>query len=97
MTVIQPETVLTDANLYAAWSQVKENQGCAGVDGQTIADFELELSANLAKLKKEVIAGTYRPLPRLRAWMPKKGGGRRPLAIPTVNSYCTSYCIVLES
>jgi group II intron reverse transcriptase/maturase len=95
MAVVQLEMVLTNATLYAAWSQVKENQGCAGVDGQTIEDFEIDLDANLAGLKNEVLAGTYRPLPLLRAWMPKKDGGQRPLAIPAVRDRVLQTAVAL--
>ena len=56
------EDVLHGGNLYAAWSRVRENQGCAGVDRQTIEDFEDDLQPNLEKLRQEVLAASYRPL-----------------------------------
>ena len=33
-----------------AFKKVKANQGAAGVDGQSIADFEIDLKNNLYKL-----------------------------------------------
>ena len=36
--------------VWAAFRKVKANQGAAGVDGQTIADFEADLSNNLYEL-----------------------------------------------
>ena len=84
MPSITLDSVLSNTNLFAAWEQVKENRGCAGVDGQDLDVFEDNLNANLAKLQDEARAGSYHPLPLLRSWMPKKGGGQRPLSIPAV-------------
>ena len=36
--------------VWAAFRKVKANQGAAGVDGQSIADFEADLSNNLYEL-----------------------------------------------
>ena len=76
--------VLSDINLFEAWAKVKANKGCAGVDGESIEDFEQDLMKNLAKLRKEVLSGNYHPRPLLRVEIPKKTGGKRALSIPTV-------------
>ena len=36
--------------VWEAFKRVKANQGAAGVDGQSIEDFEANLSGNLYKL-----------------------------------------------
>jgi RNA-directed DNA polymerase len=63
--------------------QVKANQGAAGVDGQSIADFEADLKNNLFNVWNRMSSGTYFP-PAVRAVeIPKRhGGGTRMLGIP---------------
>jgi retron-type reverse transcriptase len=63
---------------------VKANQGAAGVDGQSIAELEANLSGNLYKLWNRMSSGSYFPPPVRRVDIPKAGGGTRPLGIPTV-------------
>jgi RNA-directed DNA polymerase len=71
--------------LEAAWLRVKENRGSAGVDGMSIKDVEsLGVEAFLAQIRKELNEKTYRPSPVLRVHIPKPGGKKRPLGIPTV-------------
>src|ERR1700686_2830611 len=70
--------------VWEAFKKVKANQGAAGVDGQTIADFEAELSNNLYELWNRLSSGSYFPPPVRRVDIPKVDGGTRPLGIPTV-------------
>jgi RNA-directed DNA polymerase len=58
---------------------VKANQGAAGVDGQSIADFEADLSNNLYELWNRLSSGSYFPPPVRRVDIPKVDGGTRPL------------------
>src|SRR6266496_176373 len=67
-----------------AFKRVKANQGAAGVDRQSIADFEADLSNNLYKLWNRLSSGSYFPPPVRRVDIPKAKGGTRPLGIPTV-------------
>jgi len=70
--------------LTAAFLQVKENQGCAGVDGVTIGEFEGELGKNLSELANELARQVYSPLPLLQIIVDKGNGEGRKLCIPTV-------------
>jgi len=71
--------------VWEAFKKVKANQGAAGVDGQSVSDFEAELSDNLYKLWNRMSSGSYFPPPVRRVMIPKPGGsGERPLGIPTV-------------
>jgi RNA-directed DNA polymerase len=72
--------------VWDAYKQVKANQGAAGVDEQSIADFEGNLSGNLFKLWNRMSSGSYYPKPVKRVEIPKSNGkGVRPLGIPTVS------------
>ena len=70
--------------VWEAFKRVKANQGAAGVDGQSIAEFEVDLSNNLYKLWNRLSSGSYMPPPVRRVDIPKAIGGTRPLGIPTV-------------
>jgi CRISP-associated protein Cas1 len=75
---------LSPANFHAAWEKVASNQGCAGVDGETIAQFAQHAEQKLETLRRSVKAGTYKPLPLRQFFIPKKKEGWRSLAVPTV-------------
>ncbi|MBB4233225.1 hypothetical protein GGD56_007129 [Rhizobium mongolense] len=57
--------------VWEAYKRVRANQGAAGVDGQTIADFEADLSNNLYKLWNRMSSGSYFPPPVRRVDIPK--------------------------
>ena len=62
------------AALLAAFEAVKDNHGCAGVDGVTIKLFEQNLSVNLIRLRTELNERTYFPLPLMKIQVAKKNG-----------------------
>jgi len=72
--------------VWEAFKKVKANQGAAGVDGQTVTDFEADLSNNLYKLWNRMSSGSYFPPPVRRVDIPKGDSKTetRPLGIPTV-------------
>jgi RNA-directed DNA polymerase len=65
--------------------EVWENQGAAGVDGQSVSDFEADLTNNLYKLWNRMSSGSYFPPPVQRVDIPKGDSKTetRPLGIPT--------------
>ena len=67
-----------------AWSRVKSNKGSAGVDAETIEEFEGTLERNLYKIWNRMSSGAYFPPPVKAVGIPKKTGGERVLGIPTV-------------
>ena len=71
--------------VWDAYKRVKANRGAAGVDDQTIEEFERDLANNLYKLWNRMSSGSYFPPPVKRVNIEKRGGGSRPLGIPTVS------------
>jgi RNA-directed DNA polymerase len=70
--------------VWEAYKRVKANQGAAGVDGESIAEFERDLTNNLYKLWNRMSSGSYFPPPVRTVEIPKSDGGKRVLGIPTV-------------
>jgi len=71
--------------VWGAYQRVKANKGAAGVDDQSIADFEVDLKGNLYKLWNRMASGSYLPPPVKAVELPKKdGSGTRTLGVPTV-------------
>lgn len=71
--------------LWEAWRRVRRNRGAAGIDGETLADVEqYGIERMLTELAAVLRAGTYRPPPVRRRYIPKADGRQRPLGIPTV-------------
>lgn len=75
---------ITKRQVWEAYKRVKANRGAAGVDGQTIEQFDEDVSNNLYKLWNRMASGSYMPQAVRRVEIPKPDGGSRPLGIPTV-------------
>jgi len=85
--------------LAHAWQLVREHNGAPGVDGVSCADIEARgVEEWLAGIRKELHEQTYRPDPVRRVMIAKRGGGERPLGIPTVRDRVvqTAAKLVLE-
>jgi RNA-directed DNA polymerase len=71
--------------VWEAYERVNANKGAAGVDRQSIEDFETDLRNNLYKIWNRMSSGTYFPPPVMAVEIPKpNGGGTRILGVPTV-------------
>ncbi len=75
---------ISKREVWEAFKRVRSNRGAAGVDGQSIEEFEKDLGNNLYKLWNRMSSGSYFPSPVRRVEIPKGNGGTRPLGIPTV-------------
>jgi RNA-directed DNA polymerase len=79
-----------------AYKRVKANAGAAGVDRQSLKDFEKNLKDNLYKLWNRMSSGSYFPPDVLAVSIPKKTGGVRILGIPTVADRIAQMVVKLE-
>ncbi len=70
--------------VLTAWKKVCANKGAAGVDDESIRDFEKKLKHNLYRIWNRLSSGSYFPPPVKRVLIPKADGKERPLGIPTV-------------
>ena len=70
--------------VWEAYQRVKANKGAAGVDGQSVEQFEQDLRNNLYRLWNRMSSGSYFPPPVKAVEIPKASGGVRILGIPTV-------------
>jgi RNA-directed DNA polymerase len=66
--------------LRQAFFELKRD-AAPGVDGVRWQDYEADLEHRLLELHERVQRGAYRALPSGRQYIPKSGGGQRPLAV----------------
>jgi RNA-directed DNA polymerase len=77
--------VISKRAVWEAWLRVKANKGAAGVDEQSVAEFERDLKGNLYKLWNRLSSGSYFPPPVRAVEIPKRDAdGVRTLGVPTV-------------
>jgi RNA-directed DNA polymerase len=69
---------------WEADQHVKANHGAAGLDGESITEFEEQWKDNLSKLGNRLASGSYFPPPVKVVAIAKKEGGQRLLGVPTV-------------
>ena len=79
------EAIADPKNLARAWTKVRANAGVAGIDGESITLFAMDLEAHLGALRRRLLsAQRYVPPAVRRVEIPKPDGRKRPLGIPTV-------------
>lgn len=76
---------ISKREVFDAWKRVKENRGAAGIDKESLADYEANLSKNLYKLWNRMSSGSYFPPPVKVVEIPKKDKGVRRLGVPSVS------------
>ena len=71
--------------VYEAYQAIRSNGKAAGVDGQSLEQFDADLARNLYKIWNRMSSGSYFPPPVRAVSIPKKSGGERILGVPTVS------------
>jgi len=78
------ERALSRSNLMAALKRVERNKGSGGVDGMTVDKLREFLRREWPRIREDLLAGRYCPLPVKRVEIPKPDGGTRKLGVPSV-------------
>jgi RNA-directed DNA polymerase len=79
------DKVYNRTNLTIASQMVLGNQGAAGVDQQTVEEFQDRQLEEIDRLVDDLRTGKYQPHAVKRVWIPKPGSTeKRPLGIPAV-------------
>ena len=97
-----PQRGLTSLNhhldlawLHEAYRRTRKD-GATGVDGQTAAEYEQDLEANLRSLLERAKSGAYKAPPVRRVHIPKGTGKEtRPIGIPTLEDKILQRAVVM--
>ena len=78
------EKILSRDNMNTAFRRVKANKGASGIDDMTVDELLQYLKENGEQIKESIREGKYNPKAVRRVEIPKAGGSKRKLGIPTV-------------
>ena len=76
--------MLKSENLYEAYRRVVQNRGAPGVDGMTVEELGPYLKEHWPEIRDQMLSSRYMPQAVRGVEIPKAGGGKRLLGIPTV-------------
>jgi RNA-directed DNA polymerase len=77
------EQIVEKANLRTAYLRVVSNKGACGIDGMSVEDMYAWCREHISELIESLMSGSYAPSPVRGVEIPKPGGGKRQLGIPT--------------
>jgi RNA-directed DNA polymerase len=77
------EKMLERSNMLAALKRVESNKGAPGIDGVDVKSLRAYVMEKWVDVRQQLLTGTYKPQPVRRVEIPKPGGGKRGLGIPT--------------
>ena len=87
--------VISKQLVWEAYRRVKANRGAAGIDAETIGDFDLNRDRNLYRIWNRMSSGSYFPPAVKGVAIPKKSGGTRMLGVPTVGDRIAQTVVTL--
>ncbi len=76
-----PGALFSREALRRAWRSVRRSGPSPGSDGVTPGRFERDLDAELDRLRRDLLDGSYRPQPVIRFGIPKPSGKLRPVTV----------------
>ena len=90
--------LLNVEGLISSWRYINK-RGASGVDRVSAREYGKDLLGNVSRLVERLKRGTYRARLVGRSWIPKSGGGRRPLGLPVVEDKLLQRCVarILEA
>lgn len=87
---------IAKAQVVQAYRLVKANRGAAGVDRQSLGDFERNLKDNLYRIWNRLSSGSYMPPAVKAVAIAKRSGGERLLGVPTVSDRIAQMVVKLQ-
>ena len=78
------EEILNVQNIYKSLARVTSNKGAGGIDNMQTDELRHYIATHWDELKASITTGSYCPSPVKKVEIPKAGGGKRMLGIPTV-------------
>lgn len=78
------ERIVSRENMMAALHRVVSNKGAAGIDKMSVEALKPYLVKHWPRIREDLLAGRYEPAAVRGVEIPKPGGGKRLLGIPTV-------------
>ena len=75
---------VTRVMVWQAYKKVEANGAGYGIDGMSWKELEKDQNKQLYKLWNRLTSGSYFPPPVRQVNIPKSGGGKRQLGIPTI-------------
>lgn len=78
------DKVLHRENMLEAHRRVLRNKGAPGVDGVSVDELMAYCKEHWPRIREEILSGRYKPQPVRKVEIPKPGGGKRMLGIPSV-------------